>query len=83
MVQEAVRQALEPVYEPTFHPSSHGFRPKRSCHTAIQQAREYLQTGREWVVDLDLENFFNRVHHQRLLARLAQATAGNGAQTRL
>ena len=71
VVQEAVRQALEPVYEPTFHPNSHGFRPKRSCHTAIQQAREYLQTGREWVVDIDLENFFNRVHHQRLLARLA------------
>lgn len=71
MVQEAVRQALEPVYEPTFHPNSHGFRPKRSCHTAIQQAREYLQAGHEWVVDLDLENFFNRVHHQRLLARLA------------
>lgn len=71
MVQEAVRQALEPVYEPTFHPNSHGFRPQRSCHTAIQQAKEYLQTGREWVVDLDLENFFNQVHHQRLLARLA------------
>ena len=72
MVQEAVRQALEPVYEPTFHPNSHGFRPRRSCHTAIQQAREYLQTGREWVVDMDLENFFNRVNHQRLMARLAQ-----------
>ena len=71
MVQEAVRQALEPVYEPTFHPNSHGFRPKRGCHTAIQQAQEYLQTGAQWVVDLDLENFFNRVHHQRLLARLA------------
>jgi RNA-directed DNA polymerase len=72
VVQEAVRQALEPVYEPTFHPNSHGFRPQRSCHTAIQQAQEYLQTGREWVVDLDLENFFNQVHHQRLLARLAR-----------
>lgn len=72
MVQEAVRQALEPVYEPTFHPNSHGFRPKRSCHTAIQQAQEYLQTGREWVVDIDLENFFNGVNHQRLMARLAQ-----------
>jgi RNA-directed DNA polymerase len=71
MVQEAVRQVLEPVYEPTFHPSSHGFRPGRSCHTAIAQACEYLQEGQEWVVDLDLENFFNRVHHQRLMARLA------------
>ncbi len=72
MVQEAVRQALEPVYEPTFHPSSHGFRPGRSCHTAIRQAQEYLQEGRDWVVDMDLENFFNRVNHQRLMARLAQ-----------
>jgi group II intron reverse transcriptase/maturase len=71
MVQEAVRQVLEPVYEPTFHPSSHGFRPGRSCHTAIAQACEYLQEGQEWVVDLDLENFFNRVNHQRLMARLA------------
>lgn len=72
VVQEAVRQVLEPVYEPTFHPNSHGFRPKRSCHTAIQQAREYLEEGYEWVVDLDLEKFFDRVHHQRLMARLAQ-----------
>jgi RNA-directed DNA polymerase len=72
MVQEAVRQVLEPVYEPRFHPNSHGFRPGRSCHTAIQQAVEYLEDGYEWVVDIDLENFFNRVHHQRLMARLAQ-----------
>jgi len=72
MVQEAVRQVLEPLYEPTFHPSSHGFRPGRSCHTAIRQAQGYLEEGYEWVVDMDLENFFNRVHHQRLLARLAE-----------
>lgn len=72
MVQEAVRLVLEPVYEPTFHPNSHGFRPRRSCHTAIEQARRFLEDGHEWVVDLDLENFFNRVNHQRLMARLAQ-----------
>jgi len=72
VVQEAVRQLLEPLYEPTFHPSSHGFRPHRGCHTAIQQAQSYLEEGYEWVVDLDLENFFDRVHHQRLMARLAQ-----------
>jgi group II intron reverse transcriptase/maturase len=71
-VQEAVRRVLEPQYEPTFHPNSHGFRPNRSCHTAIQQAREYLEEGYDWVVDLDLENFFDRVCHQRLLARLAK-----------
>lgn len=72
MVQEAVRQELEPLYEPTFHASSHGFRPGRSCHTAIAEAREYLDQGYEWVVDIDLEKFFDRVNHQRLMARLAQ-----------
>jgi RNA-directed DNA polymerase len=72
MIQEAVRQVLDPLYEPTFHPNSHGFRPGRSCHTAIQQATEYLEDGYDWVVDIDLENFFNRVHHQRLMARLAE-----------
>ncbi|MEK7995806.1 MAG: group II intron reverse transcriptase/maturase [Planctomycetota bacterium] len=72
MVQEAVRQVLEPVYEPTFHASSHGFRPGRSCHTAVAEAVTYLEEGYEWVVDLDLEKFFDRVHHQRLMSRLAQ-----------
>lgn len=72
VVQEAIRQVLEPLYEPTFHSSSHGFRPERSCHTAIEEAKEYLAQGREWVVDLDLENFFNRVNHQRLMSKLAQ-----------
>lgn len=71
MVQEAIRQVLEPEYEPKFHPGSHGFRPGRGCQTAIQQAKEYLEGGYEWVVDIDLENFFNRVNHQRLMSRLA------------
>jgi len=72
MVMEAVRQVLEPVYEPTFHEASHGFRPGRSCHTAIALAREYVEQGYEWVVDLDLEKFFDGVNHQRLMARLSQ-----------
>jgi group II intron reverse transcriptase/maturase len=72
VVQEAVRLVLEPQYEPTFHASSHGFRPGRSCHTAIDQARSYVDEGYEWVVDIDLEKFFDRVHHQRLMARLAK-----------
>lgn len=71
VVQEAVRRVLEPVFEPMFHSSSHGFRPGRSCHTAIEEAKGYLEEGREWVVDIDLENFFNKVNHQRLMARLA------------
>lgn len=72
VVQEAVRQVLEPLYEPKFHASSHGFRPERSCHTAIAEAKQHLEEGYEWVVDLDLEKFFDRVNHQRLMARLAQ-----------
>lgn len=72
VVQEAVRLVVEPVYEPTFHESSHGFRPNRSCQTAIAEARGYVEKGNEWVVDLDLEKFFDRVHHQRLMGRLAQ-----------
>lgn len=72
VVQEAVRQVLEPLYEPTFHRSSHGFRPGRSCHTAIAEAVGYVDEGCEWVVDLDLENFFDRVNHQRLMSKLAE-----------
>ena len=70
VVQEAIRQVLEPLYEPKFHDNSHGFRPHRSCHTAISQATEYLKEGFNYVVDIDLKDFFNRVHHQRLLATL-------------
>jgi RNA-directed DNA polymerase len=72
VVQEAVRLVLEPVYEPTFHASSHGFRPGRSCQTAIAEAKRHLEDGYEYVVDLDLKDYFNRVHHQRLMARLAE-----------
>jgi group II intron reverse transcriptase/maturase len=72
MVQQAVHQVLRPHYEPLFHHSSHGFRPGKSCHTAIAEAQQHLAAGHEWVVDLDLEKFFDRVHHERLLARLGQ-----------
>lgn len=72
MVQEAVRQVLEPLYEPTFHEESHGFRPGRSCHTAIASARGHIEDGYEVVVDLDLDRFFDRVFQQRLMSRLSQ-----------
>lgn len=75
VVQEAVRQVLEPLYEPTFHEASHGFRPGRSCQTAIAAAYEHVDEGYEWVVDIDLEKFFDKVNHQRLMARLAQRVA--------
>ena len=71
IVQQAVHQVLSPHFEKTFHDGSHGFRPGRSCHTAIAQAREHLLDGAEYVVDLDLEKFFDRVNHDRLMARLA------------
>ena len=72
VVQQAVHQVLGPNYEPTFHDGSHGFRPGRSCHTAVAAAKQHLYDGYGWVVDLDLEKFFDRVHHERLLARLGQ-----------
>lgn len=71
-VAEATRLVLEPIYEPTFHDESHGFRPTRGCQTAIAAARRHLEDGYEWLVDLDLEKFFDRVNHQRLMSRIAQ-----------
>ncbi len=70
-VQQAALQVLEPLFEPTFHPSSHGFRRARGAHTAIAEAKEHVEAGRGWVVDIDLSKFFDRVNHQRLLGRMA------------
>jgi len=78
VVQEAVRMVLEPLYEPTFHEASHGFRPDRSCQTAVAAAYEHIDEGYEWVVDFDLADFFNRVNHQRLMARLAPRVENRG-----
>lgn len=71
-VQQAVLQVLEPIFDPTFHDSSHGFRPGRGAQTAIVESVGYLQQGLRYTVDMDLSNFFDRVHHQRLLDRMAQ-----------
>ncbi len=70
IVGQAVHQVLSPHFDSTFHESSHGFRPGRSCHTAITEAKRHVEDGFDWVVDIDLERFFDRVHHQRLIARL-------------
>ena len=70
-VQQSLLQMLEPVFEPTFHDSSHGFRSRRGAHTAIAEVKGYVQQGYDWVVDIDLSKFFDRVNHQRLLSRLA------------
>lgn len=71
-VQTAVLQILEPIFEPSFHPSSHGFRPERSCQSAITTAKEYVKEGCQYTVDIDLEKFFDQVNHQRLLDRMSQ-----------
>jgi RNA-directed DNA polymerase len=73
LVQQAILQVLNPIFDPTFSNSSYGFRPGRSAHMALEQARKYVaQEGREFVVDLDLEKFFDRVNHDILLSRIAR-----------
>jgi RNA-directed DNA polymerase len=71
-IQQALLQVLSPVYEPTFSPSSYGFRPGKSAHQALEAGRQHVADGRTWVVDLDLEKFFDRVNHDVLLGRLAK-----------
>ena len=70
IVQQALLEVMQPHFDPTFDDSSHGFRPGKSCHTAIVEAKRYVEEGHEWVVDIDLEKFFDTVNHQRLLATL-------------
>lgn len=72
LIQQALLQVLQPVFEPTFSDSSFGFRPRRSAHQALERAREHIASGRRWVVDMDLEKFFDRVNHDVLMARLAR-----------
>jgi RNA-directed DNA polymerase len=72
LLQQAMAQALTPLFEPLFSPASYGFRPGRSAHQAIQQAQTYVQAGYDWVVDIDLEKFFDRVNHDILMARIAR-----------
>lgn len=69
-VQQAVLQVLQKIWDPTFSESSYGFREQRSAHQAIAAAQGYLVEGYQWVVDIDLEKFFDRVHHDRLMTRL-------------
>jgi group II intron reverse transcriptase/maturase len=69
-IQQAVLQVLQPIFDPTFSEHSYGFRPGRRAHDAVCQAQRYLQSGRRWVVDVDLEKFFDRVNHDVLMVRL-------------
>jgi RNA-directed DNA polymerase len=72
LIQQAMLQVLQWRWDPTFSAFSYGFRPGRSAHQAVAQAQAYIEQGYSYVVDIDLEKFFDRVCHDRLLSRLAQ-----------
>jgi RNA-directed DNA polymerase len=70
MIQQALLQALTPIFDPTFSADSYGFRPGRSTQDAVERAKEHIEAGHRWVVDLDLEAFFDTVNHDVLIARV-------------
>ncbi len=72
LIQQAVLQKLQPIFDPTFSDASFGFRPGRGTHQAVLRARAYVAEGWTWLVDLDLEKFFDRVNHDVLMARVAR-----------
>lgn len=72
LIQQALLQILQPQFEPEFSEHSYGFRPGRNAWQAVQQAQGYIREGRRWVVDLDLEKFFDRVNHDILMSRLSR-----------
>lgn len=72
LIQQAMLQVLQPIFDPTFSESSFGFRPGRSAHQAVQAAQGHIADGHRWVIDMDLEKFFDRVNHDVLMARLAR-----------
>ena len=78
LIQQALHQVLQPVFDPFFSDSSYGFRPGRSAHQAVRKAHEYALSGRNWVVDMDLEKFFDRVNHDILMSRLARRVKDRG-----
>jgi group II intron reverse transcriptase/maturase len=72
LIQQAIAQVLTRLFEEVFSPHSYGFRPGRSAHQAVQKSQEYIREGYTWVVDIDLEKFFDRVNHDMLMARVAR-----------
>jgi RNA-directed DNA polymerase len=72
LIQQALLQVLTPIFDPTFSSASFGFRPGRGTHDAVRAARDHIAAGHRWVVDLDLEKFFDRVNHDVLMARVAR-----------
>ena len=71
LIQQALHQVLQPIFEPTFSDASYGFRPGRNAHQALRRAQQYVTSGKRWVVDIDLEKFFDRVNHDLLMSKLA------------
>lgn len=72
LVQQAIAQILIPIFDPGFSNSSYGFRPGRDAHQALAKSQEYVRSGKVFVVDLDLEKFFDRVNHDVLMVRVAR-----------
>lgn len=72
LIQQAINQVLMEEYDPKFSDHSYGFRPERSAHDAIRKAKGYIEGGKKYVVDMDLEKFFDTVNHDRLMSRLKQ-----------
>jgi RNA-directed DNA polymerase len=72
LIQQAVAQVITPLFEEGFSPHSYGFRPGRRAHDAVRAAQGYIREGYTWVVDVDLEKFFDRVQHDKLMARVAR-----------
>jgi len=72
LIQQALHQVLSPIFDPFFSEHSYGFRPGRGAHQAVLQAREYVSGGRRWIVDMDLEKFFDNVNHDLLMSRVSR-----------
>jgi len=75
LIQQAIAQKLTPIFDKNFSEYSYGFRPNRSAHQAVIKAKEYIDEGYKWVVDIDIEKFFDRVNHDMLMARVAAKVA--------
>jgi group II intron reverse transcriptase/maturase len=78
VVQQAMLQVLQPLFEPSFSEHSYGFRPGRSAHDAVRAAHHFVNTGLDWVVDIDLQSFFDEVNHDLLMHRVAQVVRDKG-----
>ena len=72
LIQQALHQAMQPLFEPTFSDGSYGFRPGKSAQQSVVKATGYIRAAKRWVVDMDLEKFFDRVNHDVLMARVAR-----------